>query len=81
VHNTGARGSDILAWWKIEGINRKASFKEKMDQCRAREDVALAKPRKNAAAERMARQESLSVNVRVSKQPEKDIQEWQKRPT
>jgi hypothetical protein len=52
-----------------------------MDQCRAREDVALAKPRKNAAAERMARQESLSVNVRVSKQPEKDIQEWQKRPT
>lgn len=57
---------------------RKAALQEKMDERRAREDAAIAKAKEKAAAERMARQEALPVNVTMSNQP-KDMQEWQER--
>ena len=57
---------------------RKASLQVKMDQRCAREDAAVAKAKEKAVAERMARQEALPVNVKVSNQ-QKDMQEWQER--
>ena len=44
---------------------RKASLQVKTDQRCAREDAAVAKAKEKAAAERMARQEALPVDVKV----------------
>lgn len=57
---------------------RKTSLQVKTDQRCDREDAAVTKAKEKAAAERMARQEALPVDVKVSNQ-QNDMQEWQKR--
>ncbi len=57
---------------------RQKILKEKMNKRRARDEAAVLKAKEKAAAERMARQQALPVDVVVSDQP-KDMQEWQER--